>query len=66
MAHSVLELFDKVTVMADFAADLERFDILSCNVDTVKNSVNLYLSGQGELISPRAAKQFIVQQGSRP
>ena len=59
MAHSVLELFDKVTVMADFAADLERFDILSCNVDTVKNSVNLYLSGQGELISPRAAKQFI-------
>lgn len=61
MSPSVLDIFDRVTVMESYAARLSDFKISSCNIDTSKNSIALYLVGRQdeELLSVPDTKSFI-------
>lgn len=49
MTPSILDIFDKVSVMETYAETLEQYKILSCNIDTNKKSIDLYLEGNGYL-----------------
>lgn len=61
MSPSVLDIFDRVTVMESYAARLSDFKISSCNIDTSKNSIALYLVGRQdeELLPVPDTKSFI-------
>lgn len=49
MTPSVLDIFDKVSVIEDYALTLDKYKILSCNINTQKKAVNLYLEGENFL-----------------
>ncbi len=58
MTPSVLDIFDKVTVMENYAVRLSSCKILSCNIDTSSNQITLYLEGD-KLLPVADTKQFI-------
>ncbi len=45
MTPSVLEIFDKVTVMESYARSLSEFRVISCNIDIKDRDISLYISG---------------------
>lgn len=45
MTPKVLDIFDKVSVPESFAAELDKYDIVLCNVDSSKKSIELFLEG---------------------
>lgn len=58
MKPSVLDIFDRVTVMENYAVRLSSCKILSCNIDTSSNQISLYLESD-KLLPVDDTKQFI-------
>lgn len=45
MAPKVLDIFDKVSIPESYAAELDKYDIVLCNVNTSKKAIELFLEG---------------------
>lgn len=58
MAPKVLDIFDKVCVMEDYARKLDRYKILGCDVNTGEKAIDLYLEGS-ELLPIGETRGFI-------
>ena len=58
MSPTILDIFDRVTVLENYASLLSSYEIVSCNIDTNYNSIKLYLKGQNLLPIPET-KAFI-------
>ena len=58
MSPTILDIFDRVTVLENYASLLSSYEIVSCNIDTNYNNIKLYLKGQNLLPIPET-KAFI-------
>ena len=58
MSPTIQDIFDRVTVLENYASLLSSFEIVSCNIDTNYNNIKLYLKGQNLLPIPET-KAFI-------
>lgn len=59
MTPTILDIFDKVSVMENYAVTLEQYKILACNIDTDKKTIDLYLEGD-EFLPITETKNFIA------